>query len=482
MGNSHNFPAELANLPNWVCWRLEPDKNNRPAKVPYCPATGRKANSGNPATWSSLELALRARAQYDYSGVGFVFTEQSGVVGVDVDHCLEDGKLNKTASDILAKLPPTYIEISPSGQGLHIFLRGALPAGGNRNAKNGVEVYAKSRYFTMTGKRWKNCADNIAADNGALEYILANFIRRKNSTVKKSKAAPATVLSDDSLLDLAQKSKDGPQFSSLWQGAWQGDFPSQSEADFALCRKLAFWSGRDETQVDRLFRQSGLFRAKWDERHNAGGESYGAQTVRRACEATDNVYAPRPKPGEAPEDTGIFEHGGCYFRAKGDNCHVLTNFIVLPIEMIEADEDSQLTCDFVNNHGQRFHKTLMTTDFANLQHFKKVLGRGTIALSYFGSESELELFKTYLSDMDWVVKRGVKALGIYPRGGKLVFVTPNGAVGAGGAPMDDVLQLERFVEIKSDILRQPMLSRDGLLQLGNLLISTIPQAQQKNLQ
>jgi len=153
MPSSPSFPPALAALPNWVCWRLEPDaRTARDAKVPYNPHTGRRASASNPATWGTLAQALACAEKYQFTGIGFVFTQESGIVGLDIDHCLVDGKPNETAADILLRLPPTYIEISPSGTGLHIFLRGALPAGGNRNSKHGVEMYSSARYFTMTGK------------------------------------------------------------------------------------------------------------------------------------------------------------------------------------------------------------------------------------------------------------------------------------------------------------------------------------------
>ena len=53
-----NFPKELAVLPQWICWRLEPDsKSEKPRKVPYDPKTGRKASSTNPQTWATLAEA-----------------------------------------------------------------------------------------------------------------------------------------------------------------------------------------------------------------------------------------------------------------------------------------------------------------------------------------------------------------------------------------------------------------------------------------
>lgn len=465
-----NFPHELAVLKQWVCWRLEPDSSGRDAKVPYCPLSGKRASSGTPANWGTLSEAQLACDKYNYSGVGFMFTTESGIVGVDIDHCLDaDGKPNETASAILSRIPHTYVEISPSGTGLHIFLYGAIPPGGNKNSKTGVEMYAHHRYFTMTGRRYSDCADIIAVDNGALEYIHETFIKTDRKKAAKSRNAPTIKLSDQELLDLAQKSKDKDRFGQLWQGDWSGQYKSQSEADFALCCKLAFWSGRNNEQIDRLFRQSGLFREKWDAPHHASGESYGESTVRRACETTDQCYSPPPKPEE--DDTGIFEHNGRYYRARGDKVYPLTNFIIQPIEMITAEEDTQLTCDLVTTHGKIFRQTLMTSDFSNLQKFKNVLNKKTISLSYLGSESELELLKIHISDLDWVMKRGVKALGIYPRKKQLVFVSPAGAVAPGGKAVTDMLQLERFQVIESDILKYSLLDHDGMLQLGQWLMS-----------
>lgn len=98
-----------------------------------------------------------------------MFTAESAIVGIDIDHCLENGQPHEVAADILAHLPPTYIEVLPSGTGLHIFLRGILPPSGNRNAKTGVEMYANSRYFTMTGNRWQDCLNSVAESDGAIE-------------------------------------------------------------------------------------------------------------------------------------------------------------------------------------------------------------------------------------------------------------------------------------------------------------------------
>ncbi len=86
---------------------------------------------------------------------------------------------------------------------------------------------------------------------------------------------------DERLLAKAMGAANGPKFSKLWQGEWDG-YPSQSEGDLALCRQLAFWTGGDEERIDRLFRQSGLYRDKWDRQHRGDGRTYGELTVKKA--------------------------------------------------------------------------------------------------------------------------------------------------------------------------------------------------------
>jgi len=80
-------------------------------------------------------------------------------------------------------------------------------------------------------------------------------------------------------------------------------YESHSEADMALCRLLAFWTGRDRSRMDRLFRQSGLARDKWDEVHYADGSTYGEKTLERAIARTDDVYTP-PETADASPSAG----------------------------------------------------------------------------------------------------------------------------------------------------------------------------------
>jgi primase-polymerase (primpol)-like protein len=80
----------------WICWRYEPNpKGGKDLKVPYSPLSGKKAQVNNPATWASYDEAVQAMKKYSYSGIGFVFTVESGIVAIDIDNCLAGEELNE---------------------------------------------------------------------------------------------------------------------------------------------------------------------------------------------------------------------------------------------------------------------------------------------------------------------------------------------------------------------------------------------------
>lgn len=462
-----SFPQELKNRKQWVCWRLEPDKDGgKPKKMPINPVTGKGAMSNNPQTWTDYQTAFAAYEKYGYTGIGYMFTKNDGYVGVDVDHCYdpETAVFNETAAAILAK-NPTYAEFSPSGDGIHLFFKGRKPSGSSKNTENGVEMYESGRYFTVTEKQLEGSLDTVTEDDGVLAWIHDTFIKKKKQAKKKKAVSGIPVeMSDEELIEKASNSEDGGVFSALLEGRWKESYQSQSEADMALCLKLAFWSGKNREQMDRIFRSSGLYRQKWDEKHHANGATYGEETLDKAIELTENVYSPG-------DDGPVFEFKGRYWRTKGDATYPITNFVFRPVEMIVSEDETQLTADLVTVRGETYRLTFMTTDFSNQQKFKNLLNKNTIALSYLGGDGDLELLKTYVSELEWDEKRGVKAMGIYEHGGRLVFVSKDGAIESGGAAVLDIVQLDKYKSIESDIISRDPLPKESLTAIGKLLTS-----------
>lgn len=160
------IPEEMRRLPRWICWKLTDVDDGKGAtkqtKVPFR-IDGRPASTTNPKDWVSFDAAVRAfQTRAKFSGIGFVFTRDSGLVGIDLDKCRDPktGKTEAWARAILQELN-SYTELSQSGRGWHAIVKGSLPKGGNRKGR--VEMYDHDRYFVMTGKRGLNFCKAIQA-------------------------------------------------------------------------------------------------------------------------------------------------------------------------------------------------------------------------------------------------------------------------------------------------------------------------------
>ena len=143
-----NIPEELRRRRQWVVWKLE-ERDGELTKVPYTPGSKRRASSTDLETWRSFGEALSALESRRFDGIGFMFSSGDPYTGIDLDGCRnpETGAIRREAQEIIESLD-AYTEVSPSGKGVHIIVRGKL----ERNRKRGwIEAYSCERFFTMTG-------------------------------------------------------------------------------------------------------------------------------------------------------------------------------------------------------------------------------------------------------------------------------------------------------------------------------------------
>jgi putative DNA primase/helicase len=145
--NLAHIPEELQHYPSWVVWQYRVVEGDW-KKPPITPASGWLASVGNSKTWGSFEEARSAYKTGRYAGIGFMLSKEAGIVGVDIDHCIRDATLDPQAQKIITQLD-TYTERSPSGEGVHLFLKGKLP--GVYHRKGTIELYEDKRYLTITG-------------------------------------------------------------------------------------------------------------------------------------------------------------------------------------------------------------------------------------------------------------------------------------------------------------------------------------------
>jgi primase-polymerase (primpol)-like protein len=200
-----------------------------------------------------------------------MLTKDSGIVAIDLDHCRnpETGELTPMAQRIVDRLN-SYTEVSPSGEGLHIFVHGTLPPEGKRRI-TGIELYDSRRYLTVTGHRIESAPALLEARQDAID------------------ALHAWISGDAALVEAAKA--DDPLFAELWGGVTAQYNGDDSAADLALCNKLAPRCGNDPVLMDRIFRWSALMRPKWDEPR--GSRTYGQMTKKSLPSPRENRRALR---------------------------------------------------------------------------------------------------------------------------------------------------------------------------------------------
>lgn len=276
MSNVLYLPETLKALQNWTAWKLEPRKG-RMTKVPFS-CDGKRASSTDRGTWSTFD-AITELLSMDpqYAGYGFMISD--GVVFIDIDHCRTDGVMDERGIDVLSAFPESYAEISQSGTGLHILTRGTIPRNFN-NQRKGVEMYSSARFCAMTGNAVQ--ALEPTEEQDGIDYCFNRYATRTGNTISTYSAPLQTGISTRSdrwIIAHAMNisGQRGRDFRTLFSGDISA-YGSASEADSALCTLLAFWCDRDQGQMDRIFRQSGLYRKKWER------EDYRLRTLSHACD------------------------------------------------------------------------------------------------------------------------------------------------------------------------------------------------------
>lgn len=320
--------APLTALPQFVCWFAEPipDKPGKFNKFPCRWDTGEVIDAQDPKNWTDAATALANHARWDRghgSGAGFVFTEADPYFFLDIDACLlpphPDGTpadWSPLAKELTARLAGACMEISHSGKALHVFGRyTALPEHANKNPPLGLELYHARRFVALT---MNGLTGSIDLDcTASLGLIIPQYFTPSATGVFASWTSEPVPewkgpADDADLIAKALKSGQRSAAAAFGDGAaitfkalWEADadvlgkkFPSEKGADFdhssadqTLANHLAFWTGKDCERMERLMRQSGLARLKWDIHR-----SYLGQTILKACAFVGKVAAGRAEP------------------------------------------------------------------------------------------------------------------------------------------------------------------------------------------
>ena len=290
-----SIPQELKDLKQWVVWKLEIGKDNRLTKVPYrIDLPGAKASATNPKSWTTFKNAVfTLENEKGYAGIGFVFTESDPYIGIDFDKCIEKetGLVYPSLEQDILSLN-SYTEISQSGTGIHVIGRGTNPDPDGKGSKNGnFEMYSSGRYFTLTGNIYNGFSSEIHdipfknLKSLYARYLLKVPSQTKPKTIPELRARNNLYLGDEEILSICEKASNSIKFNTLWRGNTIG-YPSQSEAELALCNILAFYT-KDPSQLQRLLRASGLYREKMDR------ADYIGETIKKSIDTVREQYDPK---------------------------------------------------------------------------------------------------------------------------------------------------------------------------------------------
>lgn len=309
------IPFEIKKTRRWVGYKVE-ERDGKQTKVPYNAILGSHARSNDPSTWTTFDVAISGCVKYDFDGIGFMLGRDENTdthyLGIDLDNHGEDD-FGELADDFIETLN-SYTEYSHSGKGIHIICKGVKPVG--RCRKSNIEMYDNGRFFTMSGNVIKNLP--IAERNEQIQALWEKYLFEENEqpiviadnsdgitfgrNVRQiSTDVTPTNFSDIELIGKIRSSRYGAEFNSLYNGDMSAYGGDHSRADLAMCKILAFWTGCDMVQMDRIFRTSALLREKWGQKRSETNRhgivlhagTYGSQVIEYAVANQRDVYKPK---------------------------------------------------------------------------------------------------------------------------------------------------------------------------------------------
>ncbi|HHC9191460.1 TPA: phage/plasmid primase, P4 family [Staphylococcus aureus] len=283
------IPQELKLVPNWVLWRAEwNEKQQNYGKVPYS-INGYRASTTNEKTWCDFEsVSIEYAVDEQYNGIGFVLSDDNNFVCLDIDNVIDEkGQINSELA--LKMMQFTYCEKSPSGTGLHCFFKGKLPD--NRKKKRtdlDIELYDSARFMTVTG-----CAigqNNICDDQEILNNLVEDYFKENLSVndVAREESNTNMQSSDEDIINVMMKSKQKDKIKDLLQGTYESYFESSSEAVQSLLHYLAFYTGKNKQQMERIFLNYNNLTDKWESKR--GNTTWGQLELDKAIKNQKTVY------------------------------------------------------------------------------------------------------------------------------------------------------------------------------------------------
>ena len=279
-------PTALTSIPQWLVCDIN--------KVPHHPKTGLKTNDNNGVSYQDAVKALKDNPD-KYKALGLHIEPSNNIVIVDLDNAfLEDSLSVDLDPNVRAWIDryekDVYIEVSPSGTGLHAFIIGNKTT--NRSRSGNIEIYNK-HFITFTGDKLDASPSEITSNQQAIDDIIALLPEAK----KISNATNLNHTCDVKVKELASDiySHILKDFKSEYDTASGIEIKDASTSElFFLCFLAKFTKDADVlkslyeitpmfTKI-QAFRSGGINASKWFDR-----DDYVLETLTKAINSTQSL-------------------------------------------------------------------------------------------------------------------------------------------------------------------------------------------------
>lgn len=301
--NFDDIPNKLKEIPQWVVWnsrkREKKDGGYYLSKEPVSINNDfgfKWDNEKNLCTFQEVQTAYN---NGNFNGIGFVLFPRDKLVCIDIDD-LEN--VNDLPPELHNLTLHSYVEKSPSGNGLHLWIEGEKPEWVGTK-QNGIEFFGgQTKFITVTGDKFNNAA--IMSNQKLIDMIAERYFEKPQNKRNVRLIGNGNTLSDSELLAKMFASKNGKIIRNLWDGNIEGHNNDDSSADMALANHLAYWTNGDFTRIHNLMWQSALARDKWTKH-----PTYLAMTIEKAVASTTNTASIVPtQTKEIQQETVTVEH------------------------------------------------------------------------------------------------------------------------------------------------------------------------------
>lgn len=292
------IPQELKELSIWCIYVTDKQPGTtKLKKVPMNPIDSTPLSSSSSKGWTTFKVANEAyqNRTSQAAGVGMLIIPPYLFIDLDkqskaMQEFLDNKLSDNLVSQFIKATNGSYAEYSISQTGIHIIAKGTKPVSGSR--KGEIEIYSENRFVALTGNVFNNQDTLEHVNVKQFDAICKQYLPdTPKATGGAGNPGKSLIPNDKELVKKAIAAENGEKFQRLYSGDYSG-YQSASEATIAFANLLAFWTSKDINQMDRIIRDSGLMRDKYDSRR--GNSTWGHDILLNAVATVETTYKEKP--------------------------------------------------------------------------------------------------------------------------------------------------------------------------------------------